>query len=149
MFNPLYGPMMWASASTIAMRMWLMVPAGGRSSPWQRREASRMVTEKVAAVQESQARAAAMMWRMWFSPWTLWTDAASPRSRRAAERAAVQLTAPFARRAAANARRLRTRAIDPRHAVVPLIEAGRVAASWPRSNVIPLRPVSPSRRRGG
>ena len=64
MLNPWAAPLMMSSANVIAMRTWLMSPAGGRSSDWQRREAQRMVGEKLDAVRESQAEAMSLAMRM-------------------------------------------------------------------------------------
>ena len=59
------------SAQTIAMRTWLLWPRQGRLTPWQRREASNMVLEKLAALHEAQTHAALLMWRSALLPWTV------------------------------------------------------------------------------
>lgn len=148
MFNPWLGPLMLASASTIALRSKLMTPVDGRFSAWQRREGARMVAEKVAAVQEAQLAALALAWRMWFAPWTLFMPGDARGARRAMDRAGERIARPFGRRAAANAQRLAQRAADPANAIVPALAAAKLAAAWPPSNVIPLRPRRAPSRRG-
>ena len=148
MFNPWFGPLLMASASTIALRSWLMTPVDGRYSAWQRREGARMVAEKVAAMQEAQLHALGLAWRMWFAPWTLFLPGDVPGTRRAMHRAGEEIARPFGRRAAANARRLAARASDPATAIAPVLAAAKVAAPWSGSNVIPLRPRRAPARRG-
>lgn len=113
MLNPWTVPLMMSSANVIAMRTWLMIPAGGRSSGWQRREAQRMVGEKVDAVRESQAEVMSLAMRMWFTPWAVWGPMAGPDMHRAMAAATDPIVAPFSRRADANVRRLQARAMGP------------------------------------
>ena len=123
MLNPWAAPLMMSSASVIAMRTWLMIPAGGRSSDWQRREAQRMVGEKLDAVRESQAEAMSLAIRMWFTPWSVWGPMAGPDVHRAMAVATDPIVAPFARRADANVRRLQARAMAPLLAPEAMLDA--------------------------
>lgn len=115
--NPWAVPLMMSSASVIAMRTWMLIPAGGQPSAWQRREAARMVGEKVDAVRESQAEAMAIAMRVWFNPWAVWGPMATDGVHGVVAEAAESMVAPFARRADANMKRLAARAAEPMRAV--------------------------------
>lgn len=91
-------------AQTIALRCWLMVPQQGRTSAWQQREASAMVIEKLAALQQAQLAIAMTAWRMMITPWaagesqTLMRDILAPyvsktrsNSKRLSRRAAIHM----------------------------------------------------------
>ncbi len=109
--DPWMMPLSMSSATVIGLRAWLLWPADGRHTDWQRREAARMVGEKLEAIRESQLEALSLAWRAWFMPWTLWhpLSGRAPTSSMAAATGAM--VAPFSRRAAANARRLQARAV--------------------------------------
>ena len=113
MLNPWAVPLMMSSANVIAMRTWMMIPAGGPSSDWQRREAQRMVGEKVDAVRASQAEAVSLAMRMGFTPWAVWGPMTGPDLHRAAAAATDPIVAPSTRRADAHVRRLQARAMAP------------------------------------
>jgi hypothetical protein len=153
MFNPWFGPLMFASASTIALRTMMMVPSAGGFSPWQRREAARMVDEKLEAVRESQAEALEFAMSAWTAPWRFWSLGQDGALRRLAGEATASMVAPFGRRAAGNARRLGARAIQPMLPAVPALaamQAMQAAGGQPLAKVIPLfapPPRKPARRR--
>jgi hypothetical protein len=111
MINPLIAPLLMTSATTIALRTMMMWPVEGRHSSWQRKEAGRMVSEKLAAIQESQLEAMTLAWRATWMPWTVWTPGGY--DSRAVEQATGKLLEPFSGRAASNARRLTARAMRP------------------------------------
>lgn len=138
MLNPWFTPLMLSSASTIALRTMMMVPEGGRFSPWQQREALRMVDEKMAAVRESHALAVALALRAWTTPWLLWGPMGEAPLRRMMGEGTATVVEPFGRRAASNARRLGARAARPMPAAVPAIAAARAMADLPVAKVIPL-----------
>jgi hypothetical protein len=110
MTNPWLTPLMMSSANVIAMRTWMLWPAGGRLDDWQRRESKRMVDEKVAAVREAQLQAMSLAWQMCFAPWALWMPGSGQSPQQAMHAATDALVRPFSRRANANAARLGTRA---------------------------------------
>ena len=118
--NPWAVPLMMSSASVIAMRTWMQIPAGGQPTAWQRREAARMVDEKVDAVRESQAEAVAIAMRVWFNPWAVWGPINGDGVHGLVAEATESMVAPFARRADANMKRLAARAAEP-----------MIGAAWP------------------
>jgi hypothetical protein len=147
MFHPWLGPLMFASASTIALRTLLLTPVDGRFTPWQVNESQRMIHEKFAALHEAQVEAASVAWRLWLASWN--GPAATRRSARAG---AATVAQPFVRRARANARRLGGKAGKPLAVapmVAPIQTAARLAADWPGTGLIPraLVPAPPRRRR--
>ena len=146
MFNPWFVPLMVASASTIALRTMMMVPAGGRLSPWQRREAARMVDEKAAAVQASHARVLELAWRAWTTPWLFWAPGGHAPLGRMIGEGTASIVRPFGRRAAGNARRLGARAARPLLPAVPILAAMQAANELLLAKVIPL---SAARLRSG
>lgn len=87
-------------AQTIALRCWLMVPQQGRTTAWQQREASAMVIEKLAALQQAQLAATLGMWRMAMMPW----GGHGPQALMSA------VLAPYVSRTRSNSRRLARRA---------------------------------------
>ncbi|HYF58365.1 MAG TPA: hypothetical protein VEA81_05370 [Burkholderiaceae bacterium] len=127
MVPPWFAPLALASAGTIALRTMLMVPAGGRFTDWQRREAARMVDEKLAAVREAQLEAISVAWRMAFAPWTVWATIATDGPSVAMAAAAESMVEPFGRRASGNLRRLSARAMGAELAAMPLALAGLAA----------------------
>jgi hypothetical protein len=147
MFNPWFAPLMFSSASTIALRTLMMVPEGGKLSPWQQREAARMVDEKLAAVRESHALAVGLAVQAWMMPWLFWGPLGKAPLRRMGEGTATVI-APFARRAEGNARRLGARAVLMPVAA-PALAAVRAAtaAGLPMAKVIPLFEAAPAARR--
>lgn len=128
MINPWLIPLATSSASVIAMRTWMLVPVGGRPTAWQRREATRMVSEKVEAAREAQAEALFLAWRMAFAPWTVWGPLAGRSLHEAMAEATESMVEPFGRRASTNARRLRARIVTvapPKAPVIPIASARR------------------------
>jgi hypothetical protein len=146
MLNPWFAPLMLSSASTIALRTLMMVPEGGRFSPWQQREALRMVDEKMAAVRESHALAVELAVQAWTTPWLFWGPLGEAPLRRMGEGTAA-VVGPFSRRAESNARRLGARAARPMLAAVPALAAAGVAGELPVAKVIPLFAAAPAVRR--
>lgn len=110
MLNPWLLPLATSSASVIAMRTWMMVPYTGQPTAWQRREAARMVSEKLEALREAQVEAMQLAWRLAFAPWTVWGPLAGRTLHEAMTAAAESMVEPFGRRASTNVRRLRARA---------------------------------------
>ena len=113
MINPWMVPLAVSSANVIALRTMLLWPVDGRPTAWQRRESVRMVGEKVDAVREAQLQAISLAWRMCFAPWSMWTPGSGGSLHRSMHRATDAMVAPFSRRAGANAKRLRARAVAP------------------------------------
>lgn len=127
MTHPWMMPFAMSSATVIGLRTWLLWPIDGRPTDWQRREASRMVGEKVEAVREAQGEALSLAWRLWFAPWTVWGPL-SGRSLPASVHAATDaMVKPFSRRASGNAARLQAHAMRtaaqaiPTMAVLPVL----------------------------
>ena len=139
--NPWAVPLMMSSASVIAMRTWMLIPAGGQPSAWQRREAERMVDEKVDAVRESQAEAVAIAMRVWFNPWAVWGPMNGDGVHGLVAEATESMVAPFARRADANMKRLAARAAEPLMGAAGPVAA--LAATAPAA----LQGTKPPRRR--
>ena len=111
MINPWMIPLTISSATVIGLRTWLLWPLEGRHTDWQKREAARMVGEKVDAIRESQTEALALAWRMTFVPWTVWGPLAGRSLSSSMAAATDAMVAPFSRRAAGNATRLQAHAI--------------------------------------
>ena len=135
MTNPWMFPLAMSSATVIGLRSWLLWPADGRHTDWQRREAARMVGEKLEAVRESQAGAMALAWRLWFMPWTVWGPLSGRGLSSAMASATGALVEPFSRRAAGNATRLQARAVREAVQALPAMAAlpGLAVASTRRS----------------
>ncbi|MEI7445601.1 MAG: hypothetical protein WCK28_11975 [Burkholderiales bacterium] len=143
MFNPWLIPLAGASASVIAMRTWMMVPVGGRHTAWQRREAARMVNEKVEAAREAQAEAWLLAWRLAFAPWTVWGPLAGRTLHEAMAAATESMVEPFGRRASTNVRRLRARV-----APTPIGRSKRSGVpALPSPSMAAVIPITRARRR--
>ena len=151
MLNPWLVPLTMTSASVIAMRAWMMVPVSGRPTAWQRREAVRMVSEKLDAAREAQAEAIALAWRLTFAPWSVWGPLAGRSLHEAVAAATESVVAPFDRRATTNARRLRARAGVPMLAAMAAapVAAPLFSAPRPKAAVIPIASARRRRRRAG
>jgi hypothetical protein len=140
--NPWLAPLMMSSASVIAMRTWMLWPVDGRSTAWQRREAGRMVGEKLEAVREAQVEALALAWQAWFAPWSVWGPMAGRGLPQAMASATETMVRPFGRRAAANAKRLGTRAVAT---TLPAVAWPQSPWPWPAAPTAAV--VRPGRRR--
>jgi hypothetical protein len=112
----------WYSPQVVQKRTRRLLTAPTLTRSADRKEATRMVAEKLQAGQEAQLafwqQTLAMQQRMWTDPWSAALAGRSPRAslrragRRGARDAAVlaqQVLAPVRRRVKANARRLRAR----------------------------------------
>jgi hypothetical protein len=141
LLDPLFPPLLMASATTIALRTMLMWPASGRLTDWQRREAGKMVHEKTVAVQESQAEVFAIAWAAMLTPWTIWAGGQS--GQQAFDRAATRILLPFSSRASSNARRLAVRVMRP------MLDVAPIAAAAPTAALETLLPASASGRVAG
>ncbi|RPH42644.1 MAG: hypothetical protein EHM87_16220 [Burkholderiales bacterium] len=143
MLNPWMVPLTMTSANVIALRTWMMVPLEGRQTDWQRREAARMVDEKVEAVREAQAEALALAWKMCFTPWAVWGPLAGRSLPQAMASATDSMVRPFNRRAVGNAKRLQARAMQPALAAWTALPAFALAAP----DAAAVIPISRGRRR--
>jgi hypothetical protein len=132
-------PLAMSSATVIGLRTWLLWPVEGRHSDWQKREAARMVGEKVEAVREAQAEALALAWRMWFVPWTVWGPLAGRSLSSSMNAATGAMVRPFSRRAAGNASRLQA------HAMRTAAQALPAMAALPA--LLPAAAATPAKRR--
>ncbi|MCA3177716.1 MAG: hypothetical protein O9345_17845 [Burkholderiaceae bacterium] len=138
MIRPWMMPLAMSSVTVIGLRTWLLWPIDGRPTDWQRREAARMVGEKVEAVREVQAEALSFAWRLWFAPWTVWGPL-SRRSLPASVHAATDaMVKPFSRRASGNVARLQAHAMRtaaqaiPTMAALPALSAPAKCRTTPR-----------------
>jgi hypothetical protein len=124
-------PLAMSSANVIALRTMMLWPVDGRPTAWQRRESARMVGEKVDAVREAQMQAMSLAWRMCFAPWSMWTPGSGGSLQRSMHQATDAMVRPFSRRASANAKRLRARAVAPvlQAAVAPALALAAVPAA--------------------
>jgi hypothetical protein len=126
--HPWMMPLAISSATVIGLRTWLLWPIDGRPTDWQRREAARMVGEKVEAVRESQAEALALAWRLWFTPWAVWGPLSGRSLSTSVHAATDAMVKPFSRRAAGNATRLQAHAVRTAAQAIPTMTALALAA---------------------